>query len=185
MTIRCKQRLLIAVISCLVWGHRGAAQQTLAAPKQTGNQHASTVRVVSIRFVLGGGFGCVCYCGSEIQVSAGAVTLLERPVRDCQQRDPQKYREFRVDADLSRKHWQELQQLVDHDSLFSLPDTIWCPGCTGDEGSELIEVKFSDRTKKSVYCTGGVPKEIGTLSEKLFALVAKMERELPPGWRRE
>ena len=75
--------------------------------------------------------------------------------------------------------------MVDHDALLALPDTIWCQGCTGDEGSEFIEVKFSDRTKKSVYCTGGVPKEIEALSEKLLALINKLERELPPVWRRE
>lgn len=185
MAIRCMQKLLIAVIACLILGDRGAAQQTLPALKQTGHQHASPVRAVSIRFILGGGFGCVCYCGSEIQVSPGEVTLLERPGPDCQQRDPQKYREWRVDADLSGKNWQELQQAVDHDALFALPDRIWCPSCTGDEETEFFEVKFSDRTKKSVYCTGGVPKEIGTLSEKLLALINKLERELPPVWRRE
>ena len=111
----------------------------------------------------------------------GECRCSQRPLRDRQQQNPQKYRDLTVDADLSEKHWQELHQLVDHDTLLALPDTIPCPGCTGDEGSELVEVAFSDHTKKSVSCTGP-PKGLEALFEKLFALEAKLERELPPRW---
>jgi len=88
-----------------------------------------------------------------------------------------------VDADLSSRHWRELEQLIDHDTLFAIPDTIGCPGCT-DGPTELVEVKFSDHTKKSVYYESA-PREISGLSEKLLALEAKLERELPPHWRDE
>jgi hypothetical protein len=112
------------------------------------------------------------------------VTLLERPLRKKQQQNPKKYRDLIVDADFSDKHWQELQQLVDHDNLFALPDTVPCPGCTGDQGSATIEITFSDHTKKSVHCTVA-PEGPGALFEKLYALQSKLERELPPNWRSE
>ena len=156
-------------------------QQATRAPKPTGQQQA--LRVVSIRFQSGGGFGCSVYCFAEIQVRPGSVTLLERPWREKQQQNPQKYRDLRVDADLSDKHWQELQQLVDHDALIALPDVIPCH-CTGDEGSETLEVTFSDHSRKSVSYTGA-PREIAALTEKLLALLTKLERELPPNWRNQ
>ena len=162
---------------------RLGAEQTIPTPQQKGHQHASPVRVVGVRFLIGAGLCTSCYCGREIQVSPRQVTLLVRPFRDCQQQNPQKYRELKVDADLSSKHWRELEQLIDHDTLFALPDTIGCPGCS-DGPTELVEVKFSDHTKKSVYYESA-PREISALSEKLLALEAKLERELPPHWRDE
>lgn len=159
---------------------RSAAEQATLSPKQTENQHASPVRAVSIRFVVGYGYGCECYCGAEMQVRPGKATLRKRPTRECQHRDSQKYRVLSVDADLSSKRWRELEQFVNHDALFALPDTIPC-GCTGDEGDQLIEVEFSDHTKKSVRYVRA-PNEITTLSGKLLALEAKLENELPPWW---
>lgn len=173
------EKLLILSLTCSFGSY---AQQPTSPPKHRGHQPTATVRVVSIRFVTGAGL-CGCYCGSEIQVSPGQATLLIRPFRECQQRNPQKYREFKVDADLSSKHWHELEELVNHDALLGLPDKIGCPGCT-DGPTELLEVKFSDHTKKSVFYESA-PSWIGALSEKLFALEAKLERELPPDWRKE
>jgi hypothetical protein len=175
------QRLLIVLAACCIAGNPAAAQQARPAPKQTAHQQASTARPVSIRFLVGPGLCGNCYCGSEVQASPG-ITLLKKPFRDCQQQDPQKYREFRVDANLSSKHWQELQELVDHDRLFVLPDTIGCPGCTDGLG-EFLEVKFSDRTRKAIYYPAeNTPIDIWALSETLLALEAKLERELPPWW---
>ena len=154
--------------------------QSIPSSKQPGHKRAASLRVVSIRFVLGGGFGCGPYCSAEIQVRPGSVTLLERPLQEWQQRNPLKYRELKVDADLSDKHWQELQKLIDHDTLFALPDRIPCH-CTGDEGSETLEVTFSDHTKKAVNSTGA-PKGFESLVEKLVDLHTKLRRELPPGW---
>jgi hypothetical protein len=186
VTICETRRLLLAslVVACSIGGSRAGAEQAIPASKQTGHRRAAPVRVVSIRFVSGGGFGCSSYCSNEIKVRPGRATLLERPIRELQQQNPQKYRDLKVDADLSNKHWQELQQLVDHDILFALPNRIPCPGCTGDEGSEFIEVTFSDHSKKSVSCTEA-PKGLEALFEKLFALETKLQRELPPSWRNE
>lgn len=172
-------KLLILSLACSLGTH---AQQPTSPPKHTGHQRTATVRVVSIRFVTGAGF-CGCYCGSEIHVSPGQATLRVRPFRECQQQNPQKYREFKVDADLSSKHWHGLEELVNHDALFGLPETIGCPGCT-DGPTNLVEVKFSDRTKKSVFYESA-PSEIGALTERLLTLQAKLERELPPQWQKE
>lgn len=172
--MRAVQKYLILLLTCSIGV---CAQQTTILSKYPGRQHTAVARVVSIRFVTGAGL-CGCYCGSEIQVSPGRATLLVRPFKECQQRNPQKYREFKVDADLSSKHWDELEKLVNHDALFGLPETIGCPGCT-DGPTELLEVKFGDHTKKSVFYESA-PSSIGELSEKLRALQAKLERELPP-----
>ena len=137
------------------------------------------MRVVNIRFVTGSGL-CGCYCGVELRVSPGQAALLMAPFRDCQRQNPEKYREFRVHSDLSSKHWHELEELVSHDVLFALPDKIGCPGCA-DGPTELVEEEFSDRTKKSVYY-GSPPTEIRALSDKLNALEAKLQRELPPNF---
>lgn len=118
-----------------------------------------------------------------MQVSPGQATLLITPFRDCQRQNPAKYREFRVNADLSSKHWHELEDLVNHDVLFGLPDKIGCPGCA-DGSAEFVEVEFSDRTKKSVYY-GSAPTEIRALSDKLNALTARLQRELPPNFPKE
>ena len=73
----------------------------LPSSKQPGHERAVPLRVLSIRFVSGGGFGCVVYCSTEINVRPGRVSLLERPLRDRQQQNPQKYRDLTVDIDLS------------------------------------------------------------------------------------
>ena len=172
--------VLIGLMIVTSHAERATAHQAKLSPKQTENQHTSPVHAVSIRFVVGYGFGCECYCGAEMQVRPGKATLRKMPTRECQQRDSQRYRVLKVDADLSGKHWRELEQLINHDALFALPDTIPC-GCTGDEGSELIEVEFSDHTKKSVSYVGA-PNEIAALSGKLSALEAKLENELPTRW---
>jgi hypothetical protein len=89
-----------------------------------------------------------------------------------------------VDADLSSKHWQELQQLINHDALLALPSRTGCASCT-DGSDDDIEVTFSDRSKKSViFPTGEAPKEIESLSEKLSALEVKLENDLPIGWNK-
>ena len=101
--------------------------------------------------------------------------------RECHQQDSRRYRDLRVNADLSGKHWQALQRLIDHDALFALPDRIGCASCY-DGVDELIEVKFSDHSKKSVtFPMGSAPKEISALSEKLLSLEAKLRDELPIG----
>jgi hypothetical protein len=142
---------------------------------------ASPPHAVGIRFVLGYGYGgCRCYGGAEMEIGSGKATLLKTPIRECQHKNPQKYRVLRVDADLSDKHWRELQQLSDRDALFALPDKIPCPQCTGDEGSEFVEVRFSDRTKKSVALgSESVPNEVEMLLEQLVSLEGKLEDELP------
>jgi|SRR5579864_455413 len=172
--------VLISLMIASFHAERAAAQQATLSPKLTENRHAATVRAVSIRFVVGYGYGCVCYCGAEMQVRPGKATLRKIPTRECQQRDSQKYRVLRVDVDLSGKRWLELEQLVNHDALFSLSDTIPC-NCTGDEGAHLIEVEFGDHTKKSVRYVDA-PNEIATLSGKLSAWEAKLENELPTWW---
>ena len=130
-TVQGLYKLLILSLTCSIGTY---VLQTTRASQKADHQPAASVHVVSIRFVTGAGL-CGCYCGSEIQVSPGQATLLKRPFRDCQQQSPQKYREFKVDADLSSKHWHELEELVNRDALFRLPDTIGCPGCT--DGAQI------------------------------------------------
>ena len=178
--IRDAQRLLIMLIVCCIGGYRVAAQQTAPASRQTKHQKASSVRVVSIRMSVFGGF-CACCSGGELQVSPRGVTLLISNSRECQEQDPHKYRNLKVDADLSGKHWKALERLIDHDALFALPDSLGCASCY-DGLDEIIEVKFSDRTQKSVtFPYPGAPKELSGLSEKLLSLEAKLHDELPVG----
>ena len=104
--------------------------------------------------------------------------MFKNALRECQQRDPHSYRDYRVKANLSRKHWKELQQLAGKDTLLALPDIAGCASCT-DGMDELVEVMFSDKTKKSVkYPAGDPPKQIKLLSEKLSHLLGKLEDEL-------
>lgn len=126
------------------------------------------------------GFGqwvgiCYGYCSVELEVSPGEATLLKTADRS----DKRKHPDLRVRADLSTKHWKELQQLADHDTLFALPDHVGCPGCV-DEEVEFLEVKFSDRSKKLIsYNAGSAPKEIKELTDKLRTLENKLGSELP------
>jgi hypothetical protein len=159
-----------------MWAAVTRTSQASPASRQNDKQKASALRVVSIQYTTGAGL-CGCYCGGELHVNPGQATLFIRPALECQRRNPKKYREFKVDADFSSKHWRELEQLIDHDALFALPDKIGCPGCT-DGLTEFLEVKFSDHTKKSVFYDGA-PKDILALSQKLSALEAKLEQELP------
>lgn len=173
------QKLVIVSLTFSVGSY---SQQTTHAPKQNGRRRDAPVRVVNIRFVTGAGL-CGCYCGGELLVSPGQATLLLAPFRDCQRQNPAKYREFRVNANLSSKHWRELEELVNHDVLFRLPDRIGCPGCS-DGSTEFIEVEFSDHAKKSVYYESA-PREIGALSDKLNTLEGKLRDELPPNFPKE
>jgi hypothetical protein len=171
------QKLLIVMLACCVGGHGAAAQSTRPAPNET-HRRTSPVRVASIRFSLWGGTD-ECSGGNELQIKPGGAALLITFSRECYRRDSHRYRDLRVDADLSDKHWHALQQLVDHDALFALPDTLGCASCY-DGLDELIEVKFSDRSKKSVrFPLGSSPKEISALSEALLSLQAKLRNELP------
>jgi hypothetical protein len=171
------QKLMSVLLACCIGGHRAAAHQTSPAPKET-HQQALPVRVVSIRFSTFGGT-CECCPSNELQVSSGGAVLLITFSRECHQRDSHRYSDLRVDADLSGKHWQALQRLVDHYALFALPDRIGCASCV-DGIDEIIDVKFSDHSKKSVtFPMGSAPKEISALSEKLLSLEAKLQNELP------
>ena len=172
------QKLPLVLLACCIGGHCAAAQQTIPVPKETRYRQTSPVSVMSIRFSVYGGT-CECCSGNELQVRPGGATLLVTFPRECHRKDPHKYRDLRVDADLSGKHWQALQRLIDHDALFALPDTNGCASCV-DGLDELIEVKFSDHSKKSVsFPMGSAPKEVNALSEKLLSLEAKLQNELP------
>jgi hypothetical protein len=175
-TMRELQKIVMAALICSIGAY---SQQTTPAPKQTVHP-AVSVRVVNIRFVTGAGMCIGCYCSVELRVTPAQAILRLAPFRDCQQQNPSKYREYKVTADLSNKHWHELEELVKHDALFGLPDRIGCPGCA-DGPTEFVEVEFKDRTKKSVFY-GSPPAEIKALSEKLNALEGKLERELPPAF---
>jgi hypothetical protein len=171
------QKLLSVLLACCIGGHRAAAQQTSPTPREM-YQQAVPVHVVSIRYSTFGGT-CECCSNNELQVSSGGVVLLNTFPRICQQRDSRKYSSLRVDAGLSGKHWQALQRLVDHDSLFALPDSIGCASCV-DGIDEIIDVKFSDHSKKSVtFPMGSAPKEVSVLAEKLLSLETKLQNELP------
>jgi len=174
-----RQELVNVLLACCIGGYSALAQQTRPAAKE-GYQKALSAHVVSIRLSTFGGT-CECCPGNELQVRPGEATLLVTFFRECHQQDSRRYRDLRVNADLSGKHWQALQRLVDHDALFALPDRIGCASCY-DGVDELIEVKFSDHSKKSVtFPMGSAPKEISALSQKLLSLEAKLRDELPIG----
>ena len=176
-----RQCLLILMVGCVICA--GCAAKRAISPPEKENHTAASLRMVGLRFLSGAGL-CDCYCGIELQVAPKGVVLLIRAFRECQQRDPQKYRDYRVNADLSARHWQELQQLGDHDVLLALPSRIGCASCT-DGSDDDIEVTFSDGSKKSVrFPSGDAPKEIKALSEKLSALEVQLENELPIGWNK-
>ncbi len=174
-----RQELVSVLLACCIGGYSASAQQTRPAAKE-GYQQALPVHVVSIRLSTFGGT-CECCPGDELKVRPGEAMLLLTFSRECHQQDSRRYRDLRVNADLSGKHWQALRRLVDHDALFALPDRIGCGSCY-DGVDELIEVKFSDHSKKSVtFPMGSAPKGISALSEKLLSLEAKLRDELPIG----
>jgi hypothetical protein len=167
---------LLLVTMPVLAGYCMLAQK--AVPASANKQTAAPAHVASIRFAQWVGFCGGCYCGDELQVSASKVTLFRNAWRECQQRDPHKYRDFRVDSDISIKHWKELAQLVDKTTLRTLPDSTGCASCV-DGVDELIEVKFSDATKKSVqFPAGAPPKELLSLHEKLSKLLHRLQGEL-------
>ena len=175
--ISARQELVSVLLACCIGGCPASAQQTGPGVKE-GYQQALPVHVVSIRFSTFGGT-CECCSGDELEVRPGKAMLRVTFSRECHQQDSRRYRDLRVNADLSGKHWQELQRLVDHDDLFALPDRTGCASCY-DGLDEFIEVKFSDHSKKSVtFPMGSAPKEINALSEKLLSLEAKLRDELP------
>ncbi len=167
-----RQELVSVLLACCIGGYSASAQQTRPAAKE-GYQQALPVHVVSIRLSTFGGT-CECCPGDELKVRPGEAMLLRTFSRECHQQDSRRYRDLRVNADLSGKHWQALH-------LFALPDRIGCASCY-DGVDELIEVKFSDHSKKSVtFPMESAPKEISALSEKLLSLEAKLRDELPIG----
>src|SRR6266853_5312993 len=167
-----RQELVSVLLACCIGGYSASAQQTRPAAKER--------YVVSIRLSTFGGT-CECCPGDELKVRPGEAMLLLTFSRECHQQDSRRYRDLRVNADLSGKHWQALQRLVDHDALFALPDRIGCASCY-DGVDELIEVKFSNHSKKSVtFPMGSALKEISALSEKLLSLEAKLRDELQIG----
>src|SRR3979409_2248058 len=81
----CRYPLVVLIACCLGVAH-AAAQQTTPSPKQSEQQHTSPPpHAVSIRFVLGYGYGgCHCYGGAEMEIGPGKATLLKTPIRECQ-----------------------------------------------------------------------------------------------------
>lgn len=135
----------------------------------------SAPRVLGIRLSLSSGM-CYGYCYFEVNVEPDVAILMTSPSDGYKQTCP----ELKVTADLSRKHWQELTELIDHDALLALPEHIGCPGCV-DQVVESIEIRYSDHTKKRTdFNTGVPPVEIRPLSEKLVALKRRLAKELPP-----
>jgi hypothetical protein len=164
--------VLLAWFPCgMLTGRASGAQKPNGHKKQ-----GKPVRVVSIRFGQFGGTG-KGYT-PELQVSDGQATLTETSTPIPQRQ----HTNLKVRADLSAKHWQEIQALVDRDELFALPDRTSCASCV-DGLDEFVEVKFSDHAKKSVtYAEGSTPKQLEDLAVKLKALEEKLQNELPPGW---
>lgn len=160
------QTFVIGLLLSSIWNHTAVAQQ----------KHP--VHLVSIRFAQFAGFTDPCSYGRELTVSADKAVLLRRTALECKQRDPKRYPDLRVEADLSGKHWKELQQLVDRETFLALPQNLGCASCS-DGVDELIEMKFSDHSIKSVqYPAGSAPQTLRALSERLSALVAKLDDEL-------
>jgi hypothetical protein len=166
---------LLVLLACFPSGI--VTPRASGAQKPNGHKkQGKPVRVVSIRFGQFGGTG-KGYT-PQLQVSDGQATLTETSTPIPQRQ----HTNLKVRADLSAKHWQEIQALVDRDELFALPDRTSCASCV-DGLDEFVEVKFSDHAKKSVtYAEGSTPKQLNDLAVKLKALEEKLQNELPPGW---
>ena len=166
---------LFVFLACFLSGV--VTPRASGAQKPNGHKkQGKSVRMVSIRFGQFGGTGDGYT--PELQVSDGQATLTETWTPVPQRQHPNR----KVRADLSGKHWQEIQALVDRDELFALPDRTSCASCF-DGMDEFVEVKFSDNAKKSVtYAEGSAPKQLKDLVVKLKALEERLQNELPPGW---
>jgi hypothetical protein len=166
---------LTTVLMCFL-SFSASLKHANAAPRSPDRKTPKAVRVVSIHFGQWAGM-CYGYCSTELEVSAGEAVLHQKAWGPVEQR---RYPARQVRADLSDKHWKELQQLVDHVTLISLPDKVGCPDCT-DGGAESVEVKFSDRTSKKITFDMGVPpKELKDLADMLRTLESKLLQEFPP-----
>ncbi|HXX46189.1 MAG TPA: hypothetical protein VEJ38_15780 [Candidatus Acidoferrales bacterium] len=168
---------------CLCAGHSTAQQLSPASPHMR-QRDALKTRVRNIRFDWWAGF-CSGYCCTTLDVQPDAVSLTLTTVgKDYIADYKLRYPDQEVRADLSDKHWRELEQLVDRDALFALPDTIGHPGAV-DDPIESVELKFSDGARKRVTfsAAGNPPAEIEPLIRKLWALQLRLEKELPPGIR--
>lgn len=164
---------LPVLLAC--WPSSIVTQRALGAQKRNGHKkQGKPVRVVSIRFGQFGGTGDGYSPELELSDERARLTETWGPVPE------RKHPNLKVRADLSGKHWQEIQALVDHDELFALPDRTSCASCF-DGMDEFVEVKFSDHTKKSVTYAEA-PKQLKDLVVKLRALEEKLQNDLPPGW---
>src|SRR5215467_5464906 len=105
-----RRRVLSMLLVCWIFGKGTAAQQTRPAPKLEARQQFVHAHVVSMRFSTFGG-SLECSPGNELQVRPGGAVLVITFSRECHQRDSRRYRDLRVDADLSNKHWRALEQL--------------------------------------------------------------------------
>jgi hypothetical protein len=159
---------LVALLILCVALNTACAQQESAPGRSAKPPH-----VLSIRYGWFSGM-CYGYCSEELNVSTGDAVLMKTASSE-----KSKYRDLRVAGNVSPKHWRELAQLADYQNFDGVPERIGCPGCV-DEPVEYIEVRYSDRTTKSVtYNAGGAPVPLATLAEKLSALIAKLEKDIP------
>jgi hypothetical protein len=168
---------LIVFLLCLSSGTM--TQRASGGQKPNGaKKQGKPVRVVSIRFGQFG--GTIESYWPRLEVREGQATLTQLWFGEPQNR-PRDVRDVKVRGDLSGKHWQEIQALVNRDELLALPDRTSCASCA-DGIDEFVEVEFSDHVKKSVsYGEGRAPTQLRELSVKLKALQEKLQNELPPG----
>jgi hypothetical protein len=168
---------LLVFLLCLSSGTM--TQRSSGGQKPNGaKKQGRPVRVVSIRFGQFG--GTIESFWPRLEVREGQAILTESWFGEPQNK-PRNARDLKVRADLSGKHWQEIQALVSRDELLVLPDQTSCASCK-DGIDEFVEVEFSDHVKKAVtYAAGSVPTQLKELSVKLKALLEKLENELPPG----
>src|SRR5260370_35389967 len=113
-----RQELVNVLLACCIGGYSAFAQQTRPAAKE-GYQKALSAHVVSIRLSTFGGT-CECCPGNELQVRPGEATLLVTFFRECHQQDARRYRDLKVNADLSGTHCQALLGSVTQNALFDL-----------------------------------------------------------------
>jgi hypothetical protein len=168
---------LFAVLLCL--SSATMTQRASGGQKQDeAKKQSKPERVVSIRFGQFG--GTIESYWPRLEVREGQATLTQLWFGEPQNR-PRDVRDVKVRADLSGKHWQEIQALVNRDELLALPDRTSCASCK-DGIDEFVEVEFSDHVKKSVsYAHGRAPTKLKELSVKLKALQEKLQNELPRG----
>jgi hypothetical protein len=147
-----------------------AAFGTLAQAQAPAPPHRPAPDAYIVRIEYGSSSGmCTGYCQQETIVTPQAVRTLSRTNLAFSGYRDRRHPDLKSRQKITAEQWQRAQAAISTDSLFSLPETIGCPGCV-DEPVDWIAVEYSDGTKKSVTCNMGGPAT--DIADKVRAALA-------------